>query len=156
MENPAYYLDDYADEVLPCGLEGVSLEGWAKWLSQGGDAGWPADVPRDGQEFAASSTRFDQDISAQRSDNGETITFSRPPNGYTFAAVRFGPGMGWSPDDILDPGGIEDDLLGKGEWRDEPLLEPGEDCLIAVGHHSALRLRFRAAGPAFEIIGTIQ
>jgi hypothetical protein len=156
MENPAYYLDDHVDEVLPHGLESLSLEGWAKWLANGGDAEWPADVPADGQEFTASSTTFDADIVAEMSEDGHTIVFSRPPNGYTFAAVRFGPGMGWSPDDILDPDGIEADLLGRGSWRDEPVLQPSEDCLIAVGHHASLRLRYKSNGPAFEIIGTAQ
>ena len=47
-------------------------------------------------------------------------------------------------------------IVGKGKWRDEPMLEPGEDCLIAVGHHSDLRLRYIADGPTFEIVGTVQ
>lgn len=157
MENPAFYLNDYADEILPFGLESLSLDGWAKWLSKGGEEEWPADVPEDGAEFAASSITFDDDIMAQRSDDGATVTLTRPVSGYAFAAVRFGPNMGWSPEDIIsDPDDAENELLGKGKWRDEPMLDPGEDCLIAVGHHSDLRLRFKSAGPTFEIIGLVQ
>ena len=157
MENPAYYLDDYADEILPPGLENLSLQSWAKWLANGGDADWPADVPADGQEFGAYSIAFANDIAAQRSDDGETVSLSRPVNGYDFAAVRFGPNMGWSPEDIITSlDEIEKELLGKSEWRDEPMLDPGEDCLIAVGNSSKLRLRYREDGPGLEIIGTVQ
>jgi hypothetical protein len=156
MENPAFYLDDYSDEIMPFGVEELSLDGWAKWLSKGGDPNWPADVPEDGQVLGASSISFDDDVIAQLGDDGETITFSRPLKGYAFAAVRFGPNMGWSPEDIIDPSDAENELLGKSEWRDEPMLEPGGDCLIAVGKTSNLRLRYIADGPALEILGAVQ
>jgi hypothetical protein len=119
------YLDDYADEVLP--VTDCTPQGWANWLA-GTDADWGRDAPAvDGDQFRASSTRFEADLIARRTADG--WTFSRIPEGQpTFFACRYGPGLGWAPDAIV---GSLDDLR---QW----LSDNGEDCAdeehVAVGY----------------------
>lgn len=126
MREIAWYLSDYADEVLPCD---ATLEGWAEWLSRP-DPTWPHDVPGDGATFEAARIRFEDDIIVQRRSGGEW-TFSRPiPEDASLLAVRYGPGLGWQPDNIVWGESMETALR---EW----LAENDEHCddeeYVAVG-----------------------
>jgi hypothetical protein len=107
MSERSYYLDAFCDEMVPCDL---TLEGWAKWLSSGGDSDEQVDVPNDGQAFAGSAIAWAQDIVATRQDGKWSL--SRVPTEDDFVAVRYAAGSGWSPDNIISP-------VGKHEsgWR---------------------------------------
>lgn len=162
MAETLFYLDKYADEVLPLGLERPTLEGWAAWLSRGGerndgrqdrDSCWCFDPPAGGTEYAAGSLAFEDDVIATRSDDGESIAYSRPiPDDIDFVAIRFGPGMGWEGDSIMSPEDVEAQLLDK----DCPMLEPGESGHLAIARNANLRLIYRTAPPRLEVLGTVQ
>lgn len=157
VANPAYYPHDYADEVLPNDLPASSLEGWAQWLGQGGDkcgedgGGWQTEVPPDGKQFKATETTWLDDVEAAMDADGE-ITFKPPlPAEYDFLAFRFGPGMGWSPDDILYP--VENPAQA---IKEQELLSPGDDGLLAVGKSREVMLTYRADPPRLIIEGAVQ
>lgn len=157
--NPAYYLDDYSDEVMPTLEGGLTLASWAAWLAQGGEKPeegeepgcWTFDPPLDGAIFKASRMDFDEDIRVEHrtdADGEPTLLFSRESlSGYDFAAVRFGPGMGWDADAILDPTGDLDDQLAN---KDCPLVEVGEEENIAVAKTTDIVLVYRADPPRLE------
>jgi hypothetical protein len=165
MHVALFYLDKYADEVLPLGLERPTLAGWAAWLSKGGerdnpdrdeDDSWSFEPPRDGAEYAASSLTLEEDIVATRSADGETINYSRPiSSDIDFIACRFGPGMGWDPESIHDPtcsfgGSIDQQLV------ENLMLERGEEACLAVGRSSNLTVRYRAGDPPrLEIVEAV-
>ena len=91
------YLDDYTCEMQPCE---PTLEGYAAFLSGGGNSGWPVpDVPENGQTFTGSALAWKPDIIATRL--GGKWSLSRNPGEDDFVAVRFGEGLGWSPDNII-------------------------------------------------------
>lgn len=146
VANPSYYLDDYADEVLPEGLERTSLEGWAKWLAMGG--GTPSfDPPADGKVYSGSALHFLGDVTATKDGDGEVRLAPMPPEGWDFAAIRLGPGLGWYPDDILAADNL-DDLATK--LADK--LETGDEELVAFARsENDLRLTYRADPPRLEV-----
>ena len=157
IENPSYYPHDYADEVLPNDLEGLSLAGWAKWLAQGGDragedgGGWQTEVPADGKQFKATETTWLDDVVAEMDAEGE-ITFSPPlPAERDFLAFRFGPGMGWSPEAILYP--VDDPIAA---IKESELLSPGDDGLLAVGKSREVMLTYRSDPPRLVLEGAVQ
>jgi hypothetical protein len=92
-----YYLDDFADEIMPCEW---TLESWAAWLSKP-DLAWHRPEPaKDGQQFACTAQREMPDIIATRC--GVDWSFSREVNeGCTLMAVRYGEGLGWAADNII-------------------------------------------------------
>jgi hypothetical protein len=104
-----YYLDDFADEIMPCD---PTLDAWADWLSKP-DPDWQRDEPAtDGQQFACTVQREMPDIIATRTGSG--WSFSRAvENDYTFLAVRWGEGLGWSPENIIWG---EDMMTALREW----------------------------------------
>lgn len=150
----AYYLDDFADEVLPEGLEDVTLEGWAKWLAKGGSGkyGWTFAPPGDGETFAGSSLTFLDDVTVRRCalspecdfDNDEFEFSPELPPNRDFAAVRFGPGLGWDSDCILDPDDLGDGL--------KDIMDVGDDAILAVARSKTHRFRYRADPPRLEIV----
>ena len=157
-----YYLDDYADEVLPESLEEPTLEGWAKWIAGGGDDGPDDEGPfvEDGKILNASSLTFLDDVEVRRlpahydeekDEFDPELEFSPPlPDRslWDFAALRMGPGMGWGGDDILDPDDLEDGLCG----ALCPLLEPGDEGILALAKSTNVRLRYRADPPRLEVV----
>jgi hypothetical protein len=149
-ERRRFYLDRYTDEVVPCDC---TLEGWAEWLAKGGDEGggaWSFEPPEHGATYKASVLRFLDDVEVTRDDD-KGLTF-RPelPSKIDFAAVRFGPGMGWDCDSILDPGDIAGGLIEEVC----PLLEPGETANLAIAvDEPDVLLRFeRSEGGAPRLV----
>lgn len=103
-----FYLSDFLDETMPC--DGT-LEGWARWLSRP-DEDWGRGAPADeGQVFDGSAFRWHEDIIATR--EGGLWSLSREPGETQFIAVRFGPGMGWSADNIV----TENMAFVEGEYK---------------------------------------
>lgn len=158
IPNPAYYFDDYADEVAPSCLTELTLAGWAAWLAQGGEkveegeeAGcWTFDPPEDGKTFKANRLDFAEDIRVERfpDDEGPVIELSRDDLAdYDFAAIRFAPGFGWDADSILDPSGRLIDQLCD---PDCPLVEVGDEEVIAVAKSTDLVLVYRTDPPRLE------
>jgi hypothetical protein len=165
IANPTYYPHDYSDEVLPQDLADTSLQGWARWLGKGGDkpgpdddpddfAGWETDIPADGQEFRATETTWLDDVIARR--RGDEITFDPPlPEGFDFAAVRFGPGLGWSADDILDASEpLAPQLLE--DYYGLSRIDDGDYELLALGQSREVVLVYRADPPRLEVVGEVQ
>lgn len=120
-----------------------------------GDNCWAFDPPADGTEYAGSVMTFDEDVIVTRHDDGE-ISFSRPiPSDVDFVALRFGSGLGWDADMILDPGEVVAGLLGYPDV-DRPypalaescaLLGKGETGYLALARNTNLKLRFHAGEP---------
>lgn len=153
MENPqatvrAYYLDDFADEIIPCD---ATLEGWAEWLSRH-DPDWPHDIPKKGDIFIASVLRFDEDLIATR--KGDDWTFSRGLDGEpSLLAVRFGPGLGWSPDNIIYPCTLD----AVKEWLSDAGEATEEIEHVAVAYDEPqLRLIYAENPPRLLVQGTVQ
>lgn len=97
-EEPSYYLNNFADEILP--VNAPTLDAWAAWLSKP-DEDWDrAEPTADGTPFLATVYVEHDDIVATRGPDGWSL--SREPDGLDFAACRWGPGLGWDVDNILD------------------------------------------------------
>jgi len=143
----AYYLSQYADEVLPCD---PTLDGWAAWLSQP-DPAWGRDMAAvEGDHFDASVMRFAPDIIATKTADGWVL--SRAPTDVDFLAVRFGPGLGWSPEDIVWGEDMAQAL------RDHLAECGGDEEYIAVGIKEPTVLLTFPPGPPprLDIAGTVQ
>lgn len=153
IDNPqatdrAYYLDDFADEIMPCD---ATLEGWAEWLSRP-DPDWPHDIPKKGTSFACSVTRWEEDIVATR--NGSDWQFSRPIGAPDFLAVRFGPGLGWDPDNIIWGEDMEAALR---EWLSEHCDDCDDEEHIAVGtEEPKVRVVYAENPPRLLVQGVVQ
>lgn len=133
----SFYLADYSDEVVPCE---PSLDGWAEWLSKP-DVDWQrGTAANDGDTFLASATLWQHDIIA-KCENGEW-TLSRQPDGDAFVAARFGFGLGWSAEDILDsdPGTILEYLRDYAE-------DDGVVFLATGTHEDRWRITYHANPP---------
>lgn len=134
-----FYLDDFMCEVVPCK---PTLEGWANWLSKADDQ-WEHEIPDDGEVFEGSALLFGEDIIAKR--QGGTWTLSRVPDDDAFIAVRFGPALGWSPEQIIYPdkgqtmaGAIIEWLEAKDDaWFDE-------ENIACAAHEDGWRFTYRA------------
>lgn len=162
IPNPSYYPHDFADEVMPRDLKDSSLASWAAWLAQGGDqpdedddpkepSGWRVKVPDDGAQFKTTETTWLDDVTARMSADGE-ITFNPPlPADADFLAFRFGPDLGWSPEDIIcdtdDPAAY---------IKECEMLSPGDDGLLAVGRSRQIVCVYRSDPPRLEIAGAVQ
>jgi hypothetical protein len=123
----------------------------AEWLSQP-DSDWGRDeAAKDGDHFAASVLRFEADITARRGPDGWVL--SREPGDCSLLAVRFGPGLGWSPEAIV----YGEDM---GAALREFLLEEadaGDVEHIAIGFDEPpVMLTYRADPPRLSIEGVIQ
>lgn len=178
MDRVMYHLDSFVDEVMPAMMEGPpTLENWAKWLAGGGERAnphldpdeencWAFDPPADGTEYAGGSLTFDEDVIASRHADGE-ITYSRPiPADIDFVALRYGYGMGWDCDMILDTTEVTQGLLGYPEpiRADHPcpalagscaLLDKGESGYLAIGRNANLTLVYRTDPPRLEIVEAV-
>ncbi len=102
-----FYLDDYADEIVP---HEPTLEGCAQFLRHGktqkdrDEGGWTIpDGPlvEDGATVSISSLVMVADRSLVKTVDGYAIT-PPIPEGFDFIAPRHGPGLGWSADEILE------------------------------------------------------
>lgn len=146
----SYYLSDFADEMLPCE---PTLVSWAQWLSKG-DSGWwnHTEPATDGQQFRASVMSWEPDIIATRKQGG--WTFSRDPDGADFLAVRYGEGLGWSPDNIVWG---EDMAKALRDWFADYDDVCWSEEFIAVGKNEpSVLLTYRADPPRLEIAETLQ
>lgn len=152
----SYYLDDFADEVLPCG---TTLAEWAEWLSKPDDS-WPHDIPEDGATFVASRIRWGEDIIARRDPAGvKGWVFSREIEGDpSVVAVRYGPGLGWSPENIVDgPPGIDagEEIVflptrttHVADWLGQNDSDCEDEEHVALGYREpSVRLTYRANPP---------
>lgn len=130
MRYSAVYLNQYADEVLPCE---ATLEGWAAWLARGGDDGWKAEKPTDGQVFEA-STLLIFDYRKFILVNGVWIHGGIIPD-HDFAAIVEDKGVeAWFVEDILSGQSIADDLaeyFSSGLGHGDP-----DEVWIALGKHN--------------------
>lgn len=106
-----YYIEQWTDEVVPCE---PTLEGWAAWLAAPCPEWNRPTAATSGERFKAFVQKFGEDIIATRGECG--WTFSRPVGDADFLAVRWGPGAGWDPDNILFGEDLEQALR---EWFDE-------------------------------------
>lgn len=155
VANPALYLDDFADEVLPNDLVSLTPEGWAKWLGKGGDdereggGGWQCPIPDDGEEFTGWETTFLEDIRFEVLADKKVALSRGIETDADFAAIRFGPGLGWSPEDILNP----DESLSSqiADRIDDPVGDVGETGEIAVGRSRKVVCTYRADPPRLEV-----
>lgn len=147
MAEKLFYIDDYADEIMPC--DGT-LEAWAAWLAKADRQWGRASAAADGSVFVASVVRFEADIVARRGADGWSL--DRDPGDASLVAVRYGAGLGWSAEQILYP--------NNGEPMREALLtwfaENEDDCdeleYVAVGFDEPkVSLTFHAAGPSLSI-----
>lgn len=153
-ESRSYYLEDYADEVVPCDC---SLDGWATWLAKP-DPDWNRhEAAENGASFKASAILWGEDIIATRS-NGDW-SLSREPADDEFVAIRFSEGLGWDPENIVT---VDMDLVGDkveqrgtlGDALRKHLKDMNESCddveHIATGfHESDWLITFHEGPPAF-------
>lgn len=145
----SYYLTDFADEVSP--VNDATLPSWAAWLSKP-DADWGRDAATsDGATFAASVTRWLPDIIATRSADGWTL--SRDPAGLDFAAVRFGPGLGWNAENILDECSRDAFLAW---FRENDAICDDVEYIAAGISEPDVLLTYRAGPPATLVAETVQ
>jgi hypothetical protein len=122
-----YYIDDYSDEVVPCDC---TLDGWSNWLSKP-DPDWNRDAAaRPGDRFAASVMRLEEDVIATFVDGEWGL--DRDPSHADFLAIRFGPGLGWSADDIVS-GRDKRAALIEALSNLGGTPEPGDKINVAVG-----------------------
>lgn len=142
MSDLRYYIDDYSDEHVPCDC---TLAGWAEWLSKP-DMEWRRrKAAQDGSRYQASVTRFEDDIIARRTAGGEWI-FSRDPSQYDFLAIRWGPGLGWDPDNIIWG---EDMAVALREWFAENAGCCDDEEFVATGMNEPnVTLVYHAGPPA--------
>ena len=152
------YLSDWSDEIMPCE---PSLEAWAAWLSKGGDAQWPVEnPPADGDVLDATAILWSEDIIARRVDGAWQLSRGLS-EGEDFAALRYGEGLGWSPDSIVTEGfsnvaGFldEDESLQQAIVR--CLIENDEYCddveYVAVGKNESLKVVFRVDPARLEMV----
>jgi hypothetical protein len=142
-----YYLDDYSDEAMPC--DGT-LEAWAEWLSQP-DPDWGrVAAVEDGQQFACGVQRGLPDIIATREPSG--WTFSREPDERcTLLAVRWGEGMGWSPDNIIWG---EDMSAALREWFEENDLLCDDTEFVSIALDQPSIIVTYHAGPAPHLVAS--
>lgn len=127
-ENLRFYIDDYSDEVVPCDC---TLAGWAQWLSKP-DPQWQRDrAANNGETFKASVLRFAADVVATKQEDGSYAFSHEPGDDAALIAVRFGPGLGWDPDNIFsDFAQLRDAMNDEGEMGDFY----GADCFDDVEH----------------------
>lgn len=95
MPEIAYYLDEFSDEVTPCG---TSLKDWAGWLSEPDEDWNRPEAAKDGDTFTAHVYEFHQVSAVQ--ENGAWVLKPNAPEGTEFMAIRFGDGKGWWADDV--------------------------------------------------------
>lgn len=147
----SFYLDDFTDELMPCG---TSLSEWATWLSKP-DEDWHRDAAaKDGEHFKSSVTRWQQDIIARR-DAAGAWSFSAPiPVGATTVAVRFGQGLGWDPDNIIWG---EDMQAALASWFAENEQFCDDEEFIAIGMpEPEVMLVYRSDPPRLLVEGPVQ
>jgi hypothetical protein len=140
----SYFVEQYTDETIPCS---TTLESWAEWLSRPAPDWNRPEATADGETFAVSSIAWQDDIEATLRAGGEWI-FSRPfPADATLLAVRFGPGLGWSCDDVAyDEDGLREILAEAGGDGAVGTTE-----LIAVGVEQPLvTMVYRSDPPRLE------
>ena len=149
MSERKYYITEYSDEVVPCDC---TLDGWAQWLSKP-DPEWGRDeaaVP--GESFAASVTRFEDDIIATHDGDGWTL--SRDPGDADFIAVRFAAGLGWPPEAIVYPEGDETMADALRLWLEDNGDATDSPENVAVGYNEPdVVLTYRTIGgnPSLEV-----
>ncbi|MDZ7893858.1 MAG: hypothetical protein U5M50_02180 [Sphingobium sp.] len=153
MADRSFYIDAFSDEVMPCD---ATLTGWAGWLSKPARDWGRRRAARDGETFTASAIAWEEDIVATRT-NGRW-SFSRDPQDGQFLAIRFGRGLGYSSEHIVQPDG---EPTSDG-WRDletlkgaliRMLVSDDIDCedieYIACGRsEDGWRITFHAGTPA--------
>lgn len=135
-----YYVDQYSDEIVPCDC---TLDGWAEWLAKDvrGEWGRTGPIPS-GTELSASVLLFLGDVEVTRLTEKSFSFEPGLPENFEFAAMRFGKGLGWDAESILNPDELHDGLLGYGSEYCV-LLEVGESGWLALGvWEPRLRLRF--------------
>ena len=134
----SFYLDDHADEVVPCDC---TLKGWAEWLSKP-DPNWEHEIPNDGDTFAGSATLWKPDINATCRDGEWSL--SRDPDPDDFLAVRFRQGAGWDCDSIV---GDKLELL---DLLSDFAADDGTEYVACGEYESGWRFTYRANPPRLE------
>lgn len=119
MSDVIYYLDDYADETLPCEPR---LQAWARWLASD-DQEWRHDIPAVGEIFEASRLFVLGDIRAIRDPLGAWSTTDQIPEGTSAFFLRHYEGsQGWDAEHSGET--IEDALQNVDPDND---LDPDEE-----------------------------
>lgn len=144
MSETLYYVEDFSDEVIPCA---ATLEAWAEWLSKP-DSEWGRDEPAtDGESFRVNVMRLEDDIIATRTADGWSFSREVPPDAHIIA-VRYGPGLGWSPDAMVE---TEADL------RELLAVDGDEEERIAIGFFEPdVVAIYRADPPRLIVEGAVQ
>lgn len=152
-DDVSFYLDRWADEIIPCE---TTLEAWAAWLSKP-DPEWNRKrAAMDGETFTASRIQWAADIIATRRPSGKSYELAIGPDcgdvaNASVIAVRFGFGLGWSPENIV--GDLDElrDFLG------DPDNGAEETEYVAVGYRlPPVRLLYKADPPRLVDLGTAQ
>ncbi len=139
-----YYIDQFSDEVLPCA---PTLEAWADWLSKPSEEWNRPAAANDGDRFAVSVLRMGDDVELRVADDGK-IELSHRPEGASFFAIRYGPGMGWDPDTIMGDASMVDDWLA--DEFNAAVVDDGD--LVAVGYDEPdIMVVYHADGPRLTI-----
>lgn len=94
-----YWLDDFADEVVPCDC---TLEGWAEWIAAADpDDGWWRSRPAtDGEVFKAeSATRTNHTVTLA---DGVMLFTPALPDDWDALALCYHEGRGWHAENFAE------------------------------------------------------
>ncbi|KGF71180.1 hypothetical protein LL06_00890 [Hoeflea sp. BAL378] len=143
------YLDDFADEIVPCDPD---LDSWARWLARGGDEGWPVEVPADGTTFSASTLELTCWREYTRGEDGAWSPPAGEPE-HDFAAIVDGEGCeNWFVEDILSGTRVSE---GIHDWmQNESDPDGGYDSVwVVFGNHNKTPLvaTYHADGPRLTL-----
>ncbi|HEX5213294.1 MAG TPA: hypothetical protein VFW22_16335 [Pseudolabrys sp.] len=152
----SYYIDKFNDEVLPCE---PTLEGWAEWLSNGAGADPEENDANpaiaDGERFTASCMRWGEDVMAVL-EGGQWRLFNTA-KGADFIAARFGKGLGWSPEHILDAEKGDEAILKFLNEDAAPFTNEGDTEYFALGFKEPnCVLEYHTHPPRLDVVAIVQ
>jgi hypothetical protein len=137
MSDRYYYLDQFADEVMPCA---ANLDAWAKWLSEP-DLDWDHGVPADGATFKCSTMDILGDVVAEH--DGEAWRWPAAPAGTDCVYARYGERAGWNAENA---GPDVETALTEVEPDEAPVW------LACTRQGPSLIVVYRADPPRLEIV----
>lgn len=145
-----WYVDDHADETMPCA---PTLEAWAEWLSKPDDS-WEHEIPADGATFKVSTIDELCELTATKADGRWTLS-GDPPADATGFVCRMDR-AGWDADTWSDtPLGhfeADTDFGGDNAWYDDGDTE----VLVCTRAGPSFICRFDADGPRLVVVSEVQ